>query len=130
MGFNSDLYESCGLVDLFFADQFIDVVVSLAGLYYCTDKRLFLNACYCVLVFWGLLFVLDVCAGFFEVRFLDEFVGEYNGMGHWGDYLGPEFVLQCDIQYWEIFLVGVVDCHWQFANNIELCEFCCGLFCL
>lgn len=127
-GFNSGLSGNGDLADLPFADQSIDALVSLAGLHHCTNKRPFLNACHRVLAPRGLLSVLDVRAGSPEARFLDEFVGEYNGMGHEGDYLGPEFVLQCDTQHWEILSAGVVDCHWQFANNTELCDFCRGLF--
>lgn len=127
-GFNSDLHESCGLADLPFADQSIDALVSLAGLHHCSDKRPFLNACHRALVPRGLLSVLDVRAGSPEAHFLDEFVGEYNGMGHEGDYLGPEFVLQCDTQHWEILSAGMVDCHWQFVSKTELCDFCRGLF--
>lgn len=127
-GFNSDRHESCGMANLPFADQSIDALVSLAGLHHCTDKRPFLNACHHALVPRGLSSVLDVRAGSPEARLLDEFVGEYNGMGHQGDYLGPEFVLQCDTQHWEILAAGMVDCHWQFVSKNELCDFCRGLF--
>jgi SAM-dependent methyltransferase len=127
-GFNTGPAEGGDLADLPFPDLSIDAFISLAGLHHCLDKRPFLNACHRTLVPRGLLSVLDVGSGSPEARFLDEFVGKYNGMGHEGDYLGPGFVLQFEPSKWDVLSAGMVDCHWQFASKTELCEFCRGLF--
>lgn len=111
-------------------DSGADLIVSLAALHHVADKTGFLEASLAALNPGGWLCIGDVAAGSNITRFLDQFVGMHNGMGHSGDYLDPESrefqtVAQ---QLATLVRCEVAPCPWRFANTDDLAEFCRSLF--
>jgi SAM-dependent methyltransferase len=66
-----------------------DLVVSLASIHHVLDKRRFFGALVDHCSSGARLVVADVAADSKVARFLDEFVGRYNGTGHRGWFLSP-----------------------------------------
>ncbi|MEZ5140807.1 MAG: hypothetical protein R2711_19140 [Acidimicrobiales bacterium] len=65
------------------------MLVSIAGIHHETDHRP-CSALAAGLAPGGRLVLADVAAGSAPARFLDGFVGDHNGHGHAGTYLGDD----------------------------------------
>ena len=107
-----------------------DLIVSLAALHHVSNKTGFIQAALAALRPGGWLCIGDVAAGSNITRFLDQFVGMHNGMGHSGDYLDPESrEFQTAVQQQaSLVRCEVAPCPWHFANTDDLAEFCRSLF--
>ena len=72
----------------------------------------------------------DVVAESNIARFLDEFVGSHNGMGHSGDYLpfSPALFSQLAGEQAELVRAEIAPCPWHFGNAADLVGFCRSLF--
>ena len=107
-----------------------DLIVSLAALHHVANKTGFLEASLAALKPGGWLCIGDVAAGSDIARFLDQFVGMHNGMGHSGDYLDPyssEFQKVAQPQA-TLVRCDVAPCPWRFADTDDLAGFCRSLF--
>ena len=107
-----------------------DLIVSLAALHHVSNKTGFIQAALAALRPGGWLCIGDVAADSNITRFLDQFVGMHNGMGHSGDYLDPESrEFQTAVQQQaSLVRCEVAPCPWHFANTDDLAEFCRSLF--
>lgn len=103
-----------------------DHAVCLAALHHIEAQDAFLARMLGTLAPGGTLHLADVVAGSGLARFLDGFVGRYNGTGHEGTYLRNDrarFAALGDVVRCE-----VADCAWTFADDAAMLDFCGRLF--
>lgn len=104
----------------------VDHAVCLASLHHVESQASFLGNVCRHLKPDGVLHLADVAADSPIARFLDSFVGRWNGQGHHGLYLDQEQpswrglgrITRCE----------VVSCPWHFDSMESLLRFCTGLF--
>jgi SAM-dependent methyltransferase len=103
-----------------------DHAVCLAALHHIDDQDAFLARLLGTLAPGGTLHLADVVDGSGIARFLDGFVGHWNGTGHAGAYLRPDRarfealgrVARCE----------EVECAWTFADEAAMLDFTGRLF--
>lgn len=107
-----------------------DLLVSLASLHHVSNKKRFFESGLKALRRGGWMCVGDVVAGSNIARFLDEFVGWHNGMGHSGDYLpfDPALFAKLAGKQAELVRAEIAPCPWNFRNASDLASFCRSLF--
>ncbi|MGI8755722.1 MAG: class I SAM-dependent methyltransferase [Acidimicrobiales bacterium] len=105
-----------------------DVVVSLAGVHHEPHLAGLLSAWHRLLRPGGRLVVADVAAGSAVATFLDGYVGDHNGVGHRGGFLGPEVGRM--VEEAGFVDVEVVDrhYHWWCEDALALGRYCKALF--
>lgn len=104
----------------------VDRAVCLAALHHIADQPGFLRNVRRHLRPGGWLHLADVAAGSAIARFLDGFVGRWNGQGHEGIYLDPDRPVWTGLG--KVIRAAPVICPWRFADTNEMAEFCAGLF--
>ena len=128
--FASDRARDVNLELLNLAPGQADLVISMAAMHHVANKPGFFAAAIEALRHGGCFCVGDAAAGSGVARFLDEFVGIHNGMGHSGAYL-PADIAACQA------LAGpaarmercnVAPCPWRFADLAAMTAFCRDLF--
>ena len=111
-----------------YQSQGVDRVISLAGVHHYDHKCTFHKEVHRVLQPQGLYVLSDVAEGSKVAAFLDNFVGQHNGTGHEGHYLGDNlaaelytagFTIKSDFR--ERFI-------WKATSVEQLAEFCLNLF--
>lgn len=117
-----------GLAGDALAPASIDVVVSVAGVHHEPDLGPLLRSWRRILVPGGRLVVADVARGSAEATFLDGFVGDHNGDGHAGSYLGDDLAQLA--QAAGLVEVQVVEgrYRWWADDADDLARFCIALF--
>lgn len=101
-----------------------DHVTCLAALHHIPDRGAFVEHLLRHSV--GFVHIADVSVTSPIARFLDDFVGRYNGTGHEGIYLPdrPESFGFGD----RLLHYGEIDCPWRFPDEMSLLDFCADLF--
>jgi SAM-dependent methyltransferase len=100
--------------------------VCLAALHHIDGQDAFLARLLDVLAPGGTLHLADVVAGSGIARFLDGFVGRYNGTGHTGDYLRPDRARFAALG--RVARCEELDCSWVFPDEAAMLDFSGRLF--
>jgi SAM-dependent methyltransferase len=100
--------------------------VCLAALHHIEAQDAFLARMLATLAPGGTLHLADVVAGSGQARFLDGFVGRYNGTGHEGLYLHDDRARFAALG--EVLRCELVDCAWAFADEAAMLDFSGRLF--
>ena len=103
-----------------------DHAVCLAALHHVDAQDDFLARLLGTLVPGGTLHLADVVAGSGIARFLDDFVGRYNGTGHSGEYLRDDRARFSALG--DIARCAGLDCPWAFPDEAALLDFSGRLF--
>ncbi len=123
-------HGATGIFPFPWADGSLDRVISLAGVHHHDDKRPFHAETRRVLRAGGVYALSDVAQGSPVAAFLDGFVGERNGSGHEGFYLGEELAPQLREVGFEVLSDELRRFHWVAADEATLADFCIGLLSL
>jgi len=119
-----------GILPFPWQDASLDRVISLAGVHHHEDKRPFHAEVRRVLVRGGLYALSDVAAGSPVATFLDGYVGERNGTGHEGHYLGEGSRADLAAAGFAVVSDEARRFHWVAPDRDSLADFCIGLFSL
>lgn len=109
-------------------DQLADVIMSIAGVHHEPDLEHVLRSWNRLLTPSGRVVLVDVAAGSPTARFLDDFVGVHNTIGHRGHYFGDDLgQVAISAGYTES---AVTDghYHWWFDDHDAMGNFCITLF--
>jgi len=133
----ADYCKNCGLNTIqadmeqqIFAKDNFDVIGSLAGVHHISDRKALYSEWYRILKPGGRLILLDVEENSLPSIFLNNFVNQYNSMGHQGLFLNEndKTLLNMagfkDIEYKEI------ESKWTALNKEAMCKFMRVLFTL
>ncbi|MDB4476497.1 methyltransferase domain-containing protein [bacterium] len=120
--------QSQQLLPLPWADETIDVAVSLAGVHHLNDKRPLFREILKTLKPGGKFVLSDVLEGSAVAHFLDDFVGKYNSTGHDSIYLNEDTLTTLEESGWNVANAQAVDFNWGFASIEEMELFCASLF--
>lgn len=128
--FGSSSAKPVDLEQLALRPHSANLVVSLAALHHVANKEGFFRSAAGALKPGGWLCVGDVPAGSAISRFLDDFVGTHNRMGHAGDYLvtDPQLFRAATGRLADLVRCEVASCPWRFQNTRDLASFCRQLF--
>ena len=128
--FGSQSAKPVDLEHLTLRPQSADLVVSLAALHHVANKADFFRTAVAALKPDGWLCVADVPAGSDIARFLDDFVGTRNGMGHDADYMteDPDWFRNAAGTRAQLVRCEVAPCPWRFEQAQDLASFCRSLF--
>lgn len=116
------------LLPLPWADQSIDIAISLAGVHHLADKRSLFADMLRVTRPGGRFVLSDVAADTNVALFLDGFVGANNSTGHEGAFLDERTVEELREAGWQIVSQEMASFHWVFAQREDMAGFCRGLF--
>ncbi len=116
------------LLPLPWADDEIDVAISLAGLHHLADKRPLFKELKRVLKPGGRLALSDVAKGSKVAHFLDGYVGDHNSTGHDGIFLDGSILSDLEYAGFVIEQRHLNDFHWTFPNRADMAAFCHELF--
>ena len=118
------------IYNLPFENESIDRAISLAGIHHLKDdeKEKFYKEIYRILKKDGIFALADVFEGTPTAKFLNEFVDEYNPMGHKGIFLTKNTAKVLSKIGFKIKLKELRKYHWKFKNKKEMIEFIRLLF--
>ncbi|CAB0151195.1 hypothetical protein PSI9734_01608 [Pseudidiomarina piscicola] len=116
------------LLPLPWADDEIDVAISLAGVHHLADKRPLFRELKRVIKPGGRLALSDVAKGSKVATFLDGYVGDFNSTGHDGIFLDRSTLQDLESAGFVIEQRHLNDFHWTFANRDDMATFCHELF--
>ena len=125
--------EGCRVVEgslesLPLATDSTDYALSLAAFHHLPDKEATLREFARVVRPGGRVVVADVEEGTGTGRFLNEFVDEFNSMGHEGRFLDEDFYGAFSSAGLKLREVRRPDLRWRFGDEIEMASFCRRLF--
>lgn len=122
------LQSAPSVLPLPYLSQGIDRVISLAGVHHYDDKRPFHQEVRRVLRPQGLYILSDVPENSSVGTFLDTFVGQHNGTGHAGHYLGTCTTDALSSAGFTILSDRIERFTWKASSAEQLAEFCLNLF--
>ena len=98
---------------------YFDIVLTIAGIHHLdnAEQLQFLVATRRVLKTHGWLLMSEVKENSRTSRFLDQFVGNYTGTGHTGNYLKEDFVSVAALAGYTTIKRETIVCPWVFANE-------------
>jgi SAM-dependent methyltransferase len=105
-----------------------DRVLSLAGIHHMQEKTPFFKEVARLLKPEGKFCIADVVRDSATAVFLDEIVDCYNSMGHKGEYLNEESIVEMKYSGLVISHVETIDFYWCFNDEKEMVQFCRLLF--
>lgn len=109
-------------------DHSIDITFSLAGLHHLEDKAKLFSEFKRITKPSGYLGIADVYAGSATSKFLDNFIGQHNEMGHKGIYLSELTLDELTQAGWNLMSAKRTNLHWVFADKEQMGMFCKRLF--
>ena len=109
-------------------DSSVDSVISIAGLHHITDKKSFFKEVMRILKPGGTLVIADAEEGSQTALFLDQFVSEYNSMGHSGLYLNNQCTQDLRDTGFTITHKKTANYPWIFPNIPSMADYCKLLF--
>lgn len=110
------------------APRSADRILSLAAIHHVEDKQQFFEQCLNLLKPEGLLVVADVEGGSNTAGFLNEFVDQYNSMGHKGTFLTKTIGRSLESSGFEVVKNKYESFTWEFNSVPQMLSFCRGLF--
>lgn len=116
------------LLPLPWAEESIDLMISLAGVHHLDDKRPLFSEMHRATKQSGQLILSDVAIGSAVAHFLDDFVGRHNSTGHAGVYLDQHTAVDLQQTGWSIRSDQKISFHWVFDHRRDMADFCRGLF--
>jgi cyclopropane fatty-acyl-phospholipid synthase-like methyltransferase len=105
-----------------------DRILSLAAIHHVENKQQFFEQCLGLLKPAGLLVVGDIDAGSNMARFLNEFVHQYNSMGHEGEFLTEGMEQSLESIGFEVVSNEYKPFTWKFNSVPEALSFFRDLF--
>ena len=106
----------------------VERLLSLAALHHVEDKSRFFRECHRVLSSCGRLVIGDVYADTAQARFLNEFVDEFNSMGHKGDFLTADIDSQIADNGFDVCRQQQHPFCWFFSSQQQMLAYCRDLF--
>ncbi|GAB3023242.1 class I SAM-dependent methyltransferase [Bowmanella dokdonensis] len=109
-------------------DAGVQRMLSLAALHHVEDKLSFFRECARVLDPSGRLVVADVLRDTPQAKFLNEFVHEFNSMGHEGLFWDESVQEQLDANGFRVERAKLHNFTWNFTTQEEMVSYCRDLF--
>lgn len=86
----SEDVDKCTETEIPLANNSVDHIVCLAAMHHVENRVGFYQECRRILKPGGMLLIGDVMSGSTQDTFLNQFVNQWNRLGHCGDFLRPE----------------------------------------
>jgi cyclopropane fatty-acyl-phospholipid synthase-like methyltransferase len=106
----------------------IDRIISLAGLHHVESREKFYQECDRLLKPNGILCLADGFENSKVAQFLNEFVNQYNSMGHQGIFLNNQDLISLKNVGFNLVFSENINYYWSFKNISDMVEFCKLLF--
>lgn len=122
-GFTSDCIQLVSPEKLPFESATFDVIFSLSGMHHLNNVPQFVEECLRVLKNEGRFVFADVKKGSAVAIFLNEFVNEYNSLGHTGDFFYEDYFEKYPILQNKIIDYQYTKYPFVFQNQDEMIHF-------
>lgn len=109
-------------------DETADWILSLAGLHHETNKLSLFKDMARVLKPSGQLVIADARQGSKTALFLDQWVNQYNPMGHIGEYFNQLTLEQLETAGLEVINLKEKHYSWEFESKAQAAHYCQQLF--
>lgn len=113
-----------------FPQNNFDVIGSLAGVHHISDRKALYSEWYRILKPRGRLIVLDVREASRPSSFLNDFVDQYNSMGHQGLFLNDDDIKLLNLIGFKDVKYKEIESKWIALNKDTMCTFMRTMFTL
>ncbi len=120
--------HSDDIANLLVSDNFIDRIISLAGLHHIKNRLPFYNEAYRVIKPSGLLCIADVAVNLNTDHFLNGFVDKNGSEGHKGLFINSHDIYQIKSAGFVINKIEVIHYFWYFENIEHMTDFIKKMF--
>ena len=118
----------CHQGELPLQDKSADWVLSLAGLHHESNKLGLFKEMARVLKPDGQLVIADASQNSKTAQFLDQWVNQYNPMGHNGEYFNSQTLIELESAGLELISLQEKHYHWEFESKNQAAQYCQQLF--